>query len=89
MKGNICPRVVTLIESLPNLAKSGRESELSNVMKLVSGYLVNVTMVEKKNLRSDQQFLLKTLSHQLTRRSTRQCLVGEYVEPVCTLFSLF
>lgn len=89
MKGTICPRVVTLIESLPNLAKSGRESELSNAMKLVSGYLVNVTMVEKKNLRSDQQFLLKTLSHQLTRRSTRQCLVGEYVEPVCTFFSLF
>ncbi len=71
----IIPRIVSLIESLPNLTKSGRDSELSYVMKLITGYLT--LLVDGKDTSFSKSVLSKYLAHQLTEESIRQCLVGK------------
>ena len=71
----IIPRIVSLIESLPSLAKSGRDSELSYAMKLITGYLTLV--VDGKDTSFSKSVLSKYLAHQLTQESIRQCLVGK------------
>ena len=39
VKEDIVPRILELIESLPIYARSGRESELTRTMELISGYV--------------------------------------------------
>jgi hypothetical protein len=40
-KNIVIPRLVNLIQSLPNYAKGGRESDLSSNLQLISGYLLS------------------------------------------------
>jgi len=64
------------------LAKSGRETELSSAMKLITGYLSimddkNSSGGTKKDRKhSSKTVLAKYLSHKLTQNPVRQCLVG-------------
>ena len=82
IKEYVVPRIVSLVESLPSLAKSGRESELSSVMQLITGYLVLVADGEK-NKSFPKNVLSKYISHQLTQQSVRRCLVGKITLNTC------
>lgn len=79
----VIPRVVNLIQTLPSYAKSGRESDLSSNMQLVSGYLLSFAEDESSDGHSDtisKTMLSKFLFQKLVSNKTvRQCLVGRFL----------
>ena len=68
---SIIPRTLNLIESLPVLARSGRQIELQTRMKLITGYLSishNQNYLEKKEI--------KFLASKILEEPIRQSLAG-------------
>ena len=91
IKEFVISRIESLVESLPILAKSGRESELSSAMGLITGYLdimggkgspnsvpSKKEGTHKKRSKCSPDVLSKFLSHKLVENPLRQCLVGEF-----------
>ncbi len=78
IKEYVSPRITSLVESLPSLAKSGRETELLSAVKLVTGYLVFASNSGEKKKSFSKDILSKFVSHQLSQAPVRQCLVGTY-----------
>lgn len=73
MRYSIIPRTLSLIESLPVLAKSGREIELQANMKLITGYLYisyNQNCLDKTEI--------KFLASKILENPIRQSLAGKY-----------
>jgi hypothetical protein len=73
------PRVLSQIETLPSLARSGRNSDLISTTRLIAGYLKAFLIMSNMNKGQGKS---KTNLHsflvtQLTTEELRRCFVGE------------
>lgn len=82
------PRVISQIEALPSLARSGRNSDLIATVRLISGYLKSFLIIGnmKKGTGKIHANLHSFLVTQLTTKEIRQCIVGKYKKALsCSL----
>lgn len=73
------PRVLSQIETLPSLARSGRNSDLISTTRLIAGYLKAFLLMSNMNKGQGKS---KTNLHsflvtQLTTKEIRRCFVGK------------
>lgn len=75
------PRVISQIEALPSLARSGRNSDFITTVRLISGYLKSFLIIGNMKKGTGGKInanLHSFLVTQLTTKEIRQCIVGKY-----------
>jgi hypothetical protein len=73
----IISRVLEIIQSLPSIARSTRESDLRMNMKLISGYITVICRMKistKRGGKVSHDYLLR----KMMKNPYKQCLVGEF-----------